>query len=140
MVLNNEIETLLKQKTDFTFDNKTIPIIPFNDTKLYNDFRLWLNDQDDPNTVVEKLQDYFKLCDASFKATYSDKHLKNIIFDITGDSTTSYEITNSTISVLGLKDPSQVKNILESVYIIQSEVTDNKLSINIVLPKWDEVI
>lgn len=137
MVLNSEIEKLLKQSVSFKFNGQQIPVIPFNNVKLYNDFRLWLADIDDENTVTQALQDYFKLCEASLKTAYDEGHLKNIFFDITGDNSVAYEVTGDKIKVLGLKDPSRVKSLLESIYMLKSKVTNNKLEIQIVLPAWE---
>lgn len=138
MILTPEIEKSLKQSISFKFNGKDIPIIPFNDVRIYNNFRFWLASQNDDTNVIQAIGDYIKLCEASIKTTYGEGNIKNIIFDITGDISVEYEITPDTgIRVLGLKDPSKVKSLLESMYMIKSEVSDNKLEIKIVLPDWE---
>lgn len=148
MLLSPTIESYIKSDaTKITYGDKYL-IQPFSNVKILNDFRFWLqNQEEDEEAAKEAIDSYIEYCKSVINTTYSKENLSNMLFDIIGNTKLYFEMGNDlkgdfVLKVFGvsLDTIKNVKNLLKSLYMIDSEIKEGELDIKINIPAWGEVI
>lgn len=148
MLLYPTIESYIKSDaTKISYGDKYL-IQPFDNVRILNDFRFWLQEQEeDEEAVKEAIDSYIEYCKSLINTTYSKENISKMLFDIIGDTKLYFKIGNDlkgdfVLKVLGvsLDTIKNVKNLLKSLYMIDSEIKEGELDIKINIPAWGEVI